>query len=196
MIDMSTQKEAVAKTARNVVDGTVSAGTKAVEASAGAAETAADKLKDVLARSKTFAETGINKVTAVKVGDKNVGEHAHATVETVQSAVDVDQITDQVAKLREQIEGVLGNWKETFRPTTEATPEPVADKPAKKAAATKTAAKKPATKKATKKPATKKPAASKTTAKKPASKKATTSKTTAKKTAAKKPAAKKATSSK
>lgn len=133
MIDMNTQKEAAAKKARTVVDGTVAYGTKAVEASAGAAETATDKLKDVLARSKSFAETGITKVTTVKVGDKKVSEHAKATVDSVQSAVDVDQLSDQMAKLREQIEGVLGTWKETFRPSTE-----VASKPAAKPAAKKT----------------------------------------------------------
>jgi hypothetical protein len=132
MIDMTTQREAVAKKAKTVVDGTVAAGTKAVEASAGAAETATDRLKDVLARSKSFAETGITKVTAVKVGDKNVGERAHATVESMQSAVDVDQITGQVAKLREQIEGVLGTWKETFRPSTETAPKPAAKQSAAK----------------------------------------------------------------
>ncbi len=187
MIDMRTQKEAVAKTARTVVDGTVAAGTKAVEASAGAAETAADRLRDVLARSKSFAETGITKVTAVKVGDKNVGERAHATVETVQSAVDVDQITGQVAKLREQIEGVLGTWKETFRPTTEVTPKPATDKPAaKKVVVTKTTTRKPAAKK----PAATKATASKATATKPAAKKPAATK------AAAKPAAKKAPTSK
>ena len=137
MIDMNTRKEAVAKTAKTVVDSTVAAGTKAVDASSGAATTAADKLKDVLARSKNFAGTGINKVTAVKVGEKNVGEHAQATVDSVQSAVDVDQLTGQVAKLREQIEGVLGNWKETFRPSTG-----TATKSATKPAATTPAAKK------------------------------------------------------
>jgi hypothetical protein len=129
MIDMNTQKEAAAKRARTVVDGTVAYGTKAVEASAGAAETATDKLKDVLARSKNFAETGITKVTTAKVGDKKVSEHARATVDSVQSAVDVDQISGQVAKLREQIEGVLGTWKETFRPSTETAPKS-APKPA------------------------------------------------------------------
>lgn len=121
MIDMKEQKDAVAKKAKTVVDSTVAAGTKAVDKSADAATTATDKLKDVLARSKSFAETGITKVTTVKVGEKQLNEHAQATVDSVQAAVDVDQLTGQVTKLREQIEGVLGTWKESFRPST-ATP--------------------------------------------------------------------------
>ena len=136
---IETQKEAVTKTAKTVVDSTVAAGTKAVEASTGAATTAADKVKDILGKSKSLAETGMHKVTSVKVGDKNVGEYAKTTVDSVQSAVDVDQISGQVTKLREQIEGVLGSWKESFRPSTD-TP--------KKAAATKTVAPKAPARKA------------------------------------------------
>ena len=77
-------------------------------------------------------------------------------VEEISERVDLDQIQDQVEKLRDQLESVLGNWRESFR----------ADKPAAKKAAPakKPAAKKPAAKKAA--PA-KKPAASKPAAKKP-----------------------------
>lgn len=130
MIDIDTQKEAVTKTAKNVVDHTVAYGNKAVEFSAGYANTAADKAKELFATTKTYANTGIDKVSSVKLGDKNVSEHAKTTVDSVQSAVDVDQITDQVAKLRHQIEGVVGSWKESFRPTTNT------KAPAKKASAT------------------------------------------------------------
>ena len=79
-------------------------------------------------------------------------------VEELGERVDLDQIQDQVERLRDQLESVLGNCREGFRP----------DKPAAK----KPAAKKPAAKK----PATKKPAAKKATAKKPAAKKSTASK--------------------
>lgn len=96
-----------------------------------------------------------------RLSDNNV-------VEELSERVDIDQIQDQVERLRDQLETVLGNWRESFRP--------------EKPAARKPAAKKPATKK----PAAKKPAAKKTAPKKPA----------AKKTAAKKPAAKKPTSTK
>ncbi len=97
-------------------------------------------------------------------------------VEELSERVDLDQIQDQVERLRDQLESVLGNWRESFRPD--------------KAAPSKTEAKKPAAKK----PAAKKAAPSKTGAKKPAAKKAAPSKTGAKKPAAKKPATKKTTS--
>ena len=118
-------------------------------------------------QTRELAKKGFVRVKDFQVGDKNVGERAQATVETVSERIDVEQLSDQVKKARHQMEGALSTWLETFRPSTK---EP-AEKPA---------AKKPAAKKAT------------TTAKKPAAKKATT---TAKKTttAAKKPAAKKAT---
>ncbi|MGI9648705.1 MAG: hypothetical protein ACR2OI_09325 [Acidimicrobiia bacterium] len=80
-------------------------------------------------------------------------------VEEISERVDLDQIQDQVEKLRDQLEGVLGNWRESFR----------AEKPADKPAAKKPAAKKPAAKKTApaKKPAAKKPATKKPAAKKP-----------------------------
>jgi hypothetical protein len=76
-------------------------------------------------------------------------------VEEISERVDLDQIQDQVEKLRDQLEGVLGNWRESFR----------ADKPEDKPAAKKPAARKPAAKKTApaKKPAAKKPAAKKPT---------------------------------
>lgn len=98
-------------------------------------------------------------------------------VEELSERVDLDQIQDQVEKLRDQLEGVLGNWRESFRA------EPAEKKPAaKKPAARKPAAKKPAAKK----PAAKKPAAKKPAAKKPAAKKPAARKPAAKTTAAKK----------
>ena len=93
-----------------------------------------------------------------RLSDNNV-------VEELSERVDLDQIQDQVERLRDQLETVLGNWRESFRPEKPAAKKPAAKKPA------------------TKKPAAKKPAAKKTPAKK----------TAAKKTAAKKPAAKKTT---
>ena len=96
-------------------------------------------------------------------------------IEELSERVDLEQIQDQVERLRDQLESVLSSWRDSFRP----------DKPA----ARKPAAKKPATRK----PAAKKPAA-KPTAKKPAAKKPTAKKPAARKPAAK-PAAKKTTSS-
>ena len=163
MINLETQKENVTKAAKTVVDGTKTASTKAVDLSTDAATTATDKAKELLALTKEFAGTGLDKVTAVKLGDKNVGEHVDATVGSVQSAVDVDQITEQVAKLREQIESVLGTWKESFRPSqddvkddVEAPKAKTTAKPAAKKATTTKATAKPAAKKAAAKPAAKK----------------------------------------
>ncbi|MCB1245677.1 MAG: Rho termination factor N-terminal domain-containing protein [Acidimicrobiia bacterium] len=135
---MDTRKEQVTKTAKTVVDGTIAAGNKAVEFSTSAATTAADRAKELLAATKDAANTGFEKVSAFKLGDKNVGEHAKTTVDSVQAAVDVDQLTEQVSKIRDQIEGVLGTWKESFRPTTNV-----------KKSASKSAAAKPATPKQT-----------------------------------------------
>ncbi len=95
----------------------------------------------------------------------------NSVVEELSERVDLDQIQDQVERLRDQLEAVLGNWRESFRP----------DKPATK----KTAAKKPAAKKT----AAKRPAAKRTAAKKPAAKRTATKKPAAKKPAAKKPTA-------
>ncbi len=83
-------------------------------------------------------------------------------VEEWSERVDLDQIQEQVEKLRDQLEGVLGSWRENFRTD---------DKPAAEPAAKKPAARKPATKKpAAGKPAAKKPAAEKTATKKPTAK--------------------------
>ncbi|MFZ0492553.1 MAG: hypothetical protein WAM81_05045 [Acidimicrobiia bacterium] len=93
-------------------------------------------------------------------------------VEDLTDRVDLDQIQEQVGKLREHLDEMLQSWRSSFKP---ATPEKieVVDEPAAKAPAPRPVA--------AKKPAAKKPAA---TAKKP----------TASKPAAKKPAAKPTTS--
>ena len=76
--------------------------------------------------------------------------------------VDFEHLQDRVEKLRDQLEDVLANWREQFRPVAEKaeepapTPQPEAKKPAtSKPAARKPAAKKPAAQPAAKKPATK-----------------------------------------
>jgi hypothetical protein len=170
MIKLDTQKENVTKAAKTVLDGTVSVGTKAADFSSHTATTAADKAKAIFAQTKELATTGIDKVTDMKVGNKNVGERASATVDSVQSAVDVEKISGQVAKLRDQIEGALGSWKDSFRPSgdqVKAARAPAAATPTTKRPATK----KPATKPASKATATKKPAAKKSAAPKAAAKK-------------------------
>lgn len=79
------------------------------------------------------------------------------TMEDLSHRVDMDNIQDQVEKLRDQLEGVLSNWKVSFKPISRPTGKPAAKK-------TTTAARKTA---APKKTTTKKT----TTAKKPAEKK-------------------------
>lgn len=102
-------------------------------------------------------------------------------VEEIQSRVDFDKVQDRVEKMRDQLEGALDSWRESFTPAA----KPVATrKPAaKKAPASKPAARKPATKATTRKPAAKK-APAKTVAKK------APAKTVAKKAPAKKTPAK------
>ena len=112
----------------------------------------------------------------VKEGEKLAKKLSDASmVDELSERMDLDQIQDQVEKLRDQLEGVLGSWRDSFKAETKPAAKPAAKAPAaKKPAARKPAAKKPAAKK----PAAKKPAAKKTTtARKPAAKKpATTAK--------------------
>ncbi len=124
----------------------------------------------------------------------------NAVVEEISSRIDLDDIQDRVDKLRDQLEDALANWREGFRPETEAKTAPVKTETAKvtsKPAARKPAARKPA---AAKTAAPKTAAAKSSTAKKaPAKKapaKATTRKPAAKTTAAKSGTAKKTTSTK
>ncbi len=157
MIDLNTQREAATKAAKNVADSTVefaakakdlgissaksateNAGEymeKAMELGGTAAESATDVFKAFMEKAQSLTGKGIEKVAEMQVGEKNVGERAQATVDTVQEKIDVDQIQDQVAKLREQMEHVLVSWKDSFRPSTTVTEEPEKKAPAKKAPA-------------------------------------------------------------
>lgn len=76
-------------------------------------------------------------------------------VNEIKDRMDFDQLQGRVEKLKDQLEDVLTNWRDTFSPSEEA------EEPAPKPAAKKTTAKKPAAKSST---------AKKTTAKKPAAK--------------------------
>ncbi|MEN8041022.1 MAG: Rho termination factor N-terminal domain-containing protein [Actinomycetota bacterium] len=157
-MNLDTQKEAATKVAKDAADVTVEYATKAkdmsvstaksvadsaseylekmMELGGSATDTATDTAKNVFEKAQSLTGKGIEKVSEVQVGEKNVGEVAQATVETVQEKIDVDQIQDQVAKLRDQMEHVLVSWKDSFRPSTTAVEE-VAEAPkAKKAPAT------------------------------------------------------------
>ncbi|GMQ93213.1 MAG: hypothetical protein BMS9Abin12_0690 [Acidimicrobiia bacterium] len=185
MTEVKTQKDAATKAAQDIADSTVDFATKAkdvgmstaksaaesageymnmaVEFGGSAAESATEVFKAVFGKAQSLTGKGLERVSEVQVGEKNVGERAQATVDTVQEKIDVDQLQDQVAKLREQMEHVLVSWKDSFRPSTTV----------KEVEGTGTTAKKPATKKA--------PATKATTAKKPATKKAPATKAAAKK---------------
>ncbi|MFQ5555004.1 MAG: hypothetical protein ACE5GC_06510 [Acidimicrobiia bacterium] len=118
-------------------------------------------------------------------------------VEELQSKVDLDRVQDRVEKLRDQLEGALASWRESFAASEAAAPvkdeKPAAKKPAPK----KTAAKKaPAARKPAAKPAAKKPATKASTTKKPAAKKAPAKKAPARKAPARKAPAKATTAKK
>jgi len=201
MIDIETQKETATRAVQTVTDSTVDFAVKAkdlgmssaktatesasdymgiaMELGESAADSATELIKALIERAQTLTGRSLETISEVQVGDKNVGERFQATVETVEEKIDVDQIQDQVAKLRDQMEKVLGSWKDSFRPSTTVTDAPVPATPAKKAAPKKTTAKASTT---TKKAPAKKAAPKKTTTKaSTATKKAPAKKTTAKK---------------
>lgn len=72
-------------------------------------------------------------------------------VSEINTRVDLDNVGDKVGKLRDQMEEMLTNWREGFRPEKKKTG---GRKPAKKAPAKKAAAKSATTKKATAKKST------------------------------------------
>ena len=51
-------------------------------------------------------------------------------VEELSERVDLEQIQDQVERLRDQLESVLGSWRDSFRPDKPAAKKPAARKPA------------------------------------------------------------------
>ena len=60
------------------------------------------------AQISTFADEG--EKTAKKLQGGNV-------VEELQSRVDLDKVQDRVERLRDQLEGALQSWRESFTPT-------------------------------------------------------------------------------
>jgi hypothetical protein len=87
----------------------------------------------------------------VAEGERLSGEVSDGKVVTeIKERVDFEQLQGRVEKLKDQLEDVLTNWRETFRPdseTAEAPQAPVAKKPATKKPTSKAATtKKPADK--------------------------------------------------
>jgi trigger factor len=103
-----------------------------------------------------FAKEG--KKVSKQLRERNV-------VEEITQRVDLEQIQGRVEKLRDQLEGALENWRESFNP---ATAKPAAAKPAAaKPAARKAPVRKPATRATAKKAPARKPATRKAPARKP-----------------------------
>ncbi len=112
---------------------------------------------------EAFAEEGEKFTKKLQNGD---------VVEEIQNRVDLEKVQDRVEKLRDQLEGALQSWRESFtpaepKPATKVPVEPAAKKTAPKTTAKKTtAAKKSAPKTTAKKTTAAKKSAPKTTAKK------------------------------
>ena len=90
----------------------------------------------------------------VAEGERLSGEVRDAKLVTdIKERVDFDQLQGRVEKLKDQLEDVLTNWRETFKPGQDKpeAEEPKTEEPkATKKPAAKAAAKKPAAKKAAK----------------------------------------------
>lgn len=151
---------------------------KAFYAGIGAPVVAGRMVKDyadkLAARTSKLSDSAQQRFAELsKEGEKATKQLRDAdVVEEIQSRVDFEKVQDRVEKMRDQLEGALESWRESFAPAAKPVEVKKAEvkKPAaKKAPASKPAAKKPATKAAAK------PAVKKTPAK-------TTPKTTAKKT--------------
>lgn len=162
--------------------------TKALYAGIGAPVVAGRMAKDyadkLAAHGNKLGETAQKRFDELSKEGKKVTKQLRDTdvVEEIQHRVDFDKVQGRVEKMRDQLEGALENWRESFAPA--AKPVEVKKVAAKKAPASKPAARKPATK-AVSKPAAKKVTAKKATVKAPAAKKATAKKAPAKTTAAK-----------
>jgi hypothetical protein len=109
----------------------------------------------------------------VKEGEKVTKQIRNRDVmEEISGLVDLEQLQGRVERLRDQLEDVLENWRENFRPEPVKAPAPMATK---KAPATKAPARKPVAKKAPARKPAAKPAAKKAPAKKAPAKNASAS---------------------
>jgi len=158
--------------------------TKTAYATLGAPVVATKMAKEYRAKMTKYTEQMATRAekrfeAAAKEGHKIAKRIQRGTVvEEIQSRVDLEKVQDRVERLRDQLEGALQSWRESFspgEPKVPATRVPVEKAPVTKAAAVK----KPATrtaavKKPVTKPAVKATAAKTTAARKPATRKPTT----------------------
>ncbi len=126
--------------------------TKAMYAAVGAPLVASRRLGEL--RDRVYEGARKEYASWAKEGEK-VGKKVRKSdmVEELTSRLDLDHIQGRVDRLRDQLDDVMTNWRESFRPDAGKPSAPAA----KTAAAKKPAAKKPAAKTA----AAKKPAATK-----------------------------------
>ncbi len=146
---------------------------KAMYATIGAPVVATQKVKDyrgkVAERYGKLADNAEKQFDAFAAEGEKFAKKLQSgdVVEEIQSRVDLEKVQDRVEKLRDQLEGALHSWRESFAPAEPKTPAkkvPVEKTTAKKAPAKTTAKKAPAKTTAKKAPAKTTPA--KTTAKK------------------------------
>ena len=157
---------------------------KAFYASIGAPVVAGRMAKDLadklVERGSDFGDKAQKRFDEFSVEGQKVTKQLRDAdmVEEIQNRMDFDKVQDRVEKMRDQLEGALEAWRDSFTPAA----KPVE---VKKAPASKPATKKPATKAAAKPAAKKAPAKrapAKTTAKKTTTAKKAPAKTAAKKT--------------
>ena len=139
----------IRETAKDRVDDLTDTGKKAAFAAVGAPVIAGRRIADYAGKVGKSLQKEFEAWVAE--GERLSGEVRDAKLVTdIKERVDFDQLQGRVEKLKDQLEDVLTNWRETFKPGQD---KPEAEEPK--------AAKKPAAKAAAKRPAAKKAAAAK-----------------------------------
>lgn len=147
----------------------------------GAPVVAGRRIKEVFAEFDLEEWVGKDLEQWIAEGERLVSKlQERKVVEQVQAKMDVDQLQEQVERLRDQLENVLATWREGFQPSKrEAGGRPEAVEEPTEAAAAEAATKKPAAKKTTAKKTTAKQTGEKATAKERAARKNATKKAAA-----------------
>ena len=174
-------------TAKNVMYAAVGA---PIVAARKVADAVADLRSALNKEADTLGKTANKRVALwADEGEKLVNRITDAKmVDELTSKVDFDQVSNQVSKLREQLEDMLATWRASFRPEKMPTVRVEASPNGVTVETKKAAAKKPAGRKATSTKSVAKKAPAR--AKKAATKSTTAAKSTSKATAKKAPARK------
>ena len=176
-------------TAKNVMYAAVGA---PIVAARKVADAVADLRSTLNKEADTLGKTANKRVALwADEGEKLVNRITDAKmVDELTSKVDFDQVSNQVSKLREQLEDMLATWRASFRPEKMPTVKVEASLDGVTVETKKAAGKKPAARKATSTKAVAKKAPAR--AKKAAAKSSTAAKSTSKAQTAKKAPARKA----